>query len=141
MGPRVRGRGLAGRARPSSRSRIASAPLAMVACPRPESDVSESSTEPGVAPSLGGQVASAAAGTVATGRACFVAGVWLVRPGDGCPLAELGPLGDDLGDQLFGLPAGRAVADGDDADLVLADQVLERAAWPRTVDSGARGDR
>ncbi len=40
-------------------------------------------------------------------------------------LAELGSLGDDLGDQLLGLAAGGAVADGDDADMVLADQVLE----------------
>jgi hypothetical protein len=38
---------------------------------------------------------------------------------------EVGPLGDDLGDQLLGLPAGRPVADGHDADLVLAHEVLE----------------
>ena len=40
------------------------------------------------------------------------------------PLVEAGALGDDLGDQLLGLAAGGAVADGDDADLVLADEVL-----------------
>ena len=40
-------------------------------------------------------------------------------------LAEGRPLVDDLGDQLLGLAAGGAVADGDDADVVLADQVLE----------------
>ena len=38
---------------------------------------------------------------------------------------EVGPFGDDLGDQFLGLPAGRAVADRDDADLVLADEILE----------------
>ena len=43
----------------------------------------------------------------------------------GCPLAELDPLGDDLGDQFFGLPAGRAIADRNHPDLVLAHQVLE----------------
>ena len=46
---------------------------------------------------------------------------------------EAGSFGDDLGDQLLGLPAGGAVADGDDADLVFADQVLEGslASWRR----------
>ena len=39
--------------------------------------------------------------------------------------AELDPLGDDLGDQLLGFAARRAVADRDDPDLVLADKVLE----------------
>ena len=47
------------------------------------------------------------------------------RGGDASGSAELDSLGDDLGDQLLGLAAGGAVADGDDADLVLADQVLE----------------
>ena len=42
------------------------------------------------------------------------------------PLAELGSLGDDLRDQLLSLTAGRAVADRDHADLVLAYQVLEQ---------------
>ena len=40
-------------------------------------------------------------------------------------LAEGGPFLDDLGDEFLGLPAGGAVADGDDADLVLGDEVLE----------------
>ncbi len=40
-------------------------------------------------------------------------------------VVEVGALGDDLGDQFLGLAAGGAVADGDDVDLVLADEVLE----------------
>ncbi len=39
---------------------------------------------------------------------------------------EAGALGDHLGHQLLGLPAGGAVADGHDADVVLADEVLDR---------------
>ena len=34
-------------------------------------------------------------------------------------VAVLQLVADDLGDQLLGLPAGRAVADGHDADVVL----------------------
>ena len=39
--------------------------------------------------------------------------------------AEQGSLGDDFGDELLGFPAGGAVADGDDSDLMLRDHVLE----------------
>ena len=56
-------------------------------------------------------------------------------------LAELRPLGDDLGDQLLGLAAGGAVADGDDADLVLADQVLEEDLGLGPAVLGRRGGR
>src|SRR5262245_59752861 len=43
----------------------------------------------------------------------------------GLSLTELGPFGADLGDQFLGLPTGGTIPGGDDADSVLAHQVLE----------------
>ena len=56
-------------------------------------------------------------------------------------LAEKRSLGDDLGDELLGFAAGGAVADGDHADLVLVDHVLEDRPWRQSGGSGAGGGR